>query len=432
MAEIPAFCLECDADIPDLARACPACGARRIARHEELHTLQIAHIDCDAFYAAVEKRDDPGLVDKPVIVGGAVRGVVTTACYIARTYGVKSAMPMFEARRRCPSAVVIRPDFAKYADAARQVRERMFALTPMVEPVSIDEAFVDLSGTARLHAMSPARSLAKLQREIRRELGFTVSVGLSCNKFLAKLASELDKPNGFSVIGAKEAKSRIAPMPVRAIWGVGPALEAKLRRDSIATIADLQQQDAAHLGRRYGDSGLRLARLSHGEDSRKINPVRETKSVSTETTFNVDLRNLRDLEDALWPLCEKASARMKEKRLEGRVITLKLKTDDFHAITRRVALPDPTNLARTAFDTASPLLAREADGRAFRLIGIGFSELETSSHAMQNELFPTPEGKKRREEHAMDKIREKFGADGIALGRSLAKKKPSRQNRDND
>ena len=304
---------------------CPACETGRITAHPELFKLSIAHLDCDAFYAAVEKRDDPSLEDKPVIIGGGVRGVVSTACYVARTYGVRSAMPMFKALKACPDAIVIKPNMSKYAEAARAVRQMMRDLTPMVEPLSIDEAFMDLSGTARVHGAPPAITLAKLQHRVESELGVTASIGLSHNKFLAKIASDLDKPQGFSVIGKAETKSFLARQPVTMIWGVGKAMAAKLERDGLKTIGELQHLDAATLGKRYGEMGLRLARLSQGDDTRAVKPERDTKSVSSETTFSSDMSDVKWLEDVLWELCEKVSGRMKASGFDGRVVTLKLK-----------------------------------------------------------------------------------------------------------
>lgn len=419
-----ALCRDCGARPGQLAIRCQGCGGRRIIRHAELFTLAIAHIDCDAFYASIEKRDDPALADSPVIVGGGVRGVVTTACYVARTYGVKSAMPMFKALKLCPDAIVIKPDFAKYSAAAREVRRLMENLTPLVEPVSIDEAFLDLSGTLRVHRAPPAEMLSKLQREVKREIGITVSVGLSFNKFLAKTASDFDKPDGFSIIGEAEAKSVLAKLPVSAIWGVGAVTARRLEADGFAKIADLQKADAAALARRYGEIGLRLATLSQGRDLRTVSTDRETKSVSSETTFNDDITDRRELEKILWRLCERTSSRMKEKGFEGRVVTLKLKTADFRTLTRRTTIPRASNLARVAYDAAKPMLAEAATGKAYRLIGVGYSALEAASEAPQTELFAETEGKLKREEEAIDAIRRKFGDSAIALGRIYAKKPP--------
>lgn len=341
-------------------------------------------------------------------------------------------MPMFRALKACPEAVVIKPDFAKYSSVGREVREMMEELTPLVEPVSIDEAFLDLTGTGRLHKMPPAAALARLQREIKREIGITVSVGLSFNKFLAKTASDFDKPNGFSVIGESEAKCVLARLPVSAIWGVGAVMAGRLAADGYRTIADLQKADAASLARRYGETGLRLADLSHGRDRRPVAPSRETKSVSSETTFAADTGDLKSLEDILWRLSERTSARMKAKQLAGRVVTLKLKTEDFRTITRRATLPRPSNLARTAFDAARPMLADSLGGRAFRLIGIGYSSLAPATVAAQPDMFAGAEEKIRREETAIDAIRRKFGDDAIALGRNYAKKPKTSPIKDSD
>ena len=212
------FCRDCLSDAADSATRCAACRSPRLARHPELHSLTIAHVDCDAFYATIEKRDNPDIADKPVVVGGGTRGVVAAACYVARTYGVRSAMPMFEAKRRCPDAIVIKPNMAKYVQVGREVRRAMFALTPLVEPLSIDEAFLDLNGTERLHGKSAAKALAGFATKVERDLGITVSIGLSANKFLAKIASDLDKPRGFAVLGAAEAVSFLASKPVGFIY----------------------------------------------------------------------------------------------------------------------------------------------------------------------------------------------------------------------
>ena len=422
------FCQNCGNDVAQPEAACPACGALRIVAHDELAALNIAHVDCDAFYASVEKRDDPALRDRPVIVGGGVRGVVTTACYIARTYGVKSAMPMFKALKACPQAVVIKPDFAKYLAASRDIRERMLALSPLVEPLSIDEAFIDLAGTERVHGAPPAKMLARLQSEVANEVGVTISVGLSHNKFLAKIASDLDKPSGFAVIGKEETRAFLASQPVSLIWGIGAATEARLRRDGFARISDLQAADERRLVAQYGELGLRLSKLSRGEDYRPVKPRREAKSVSAETTFNADKSARRDLEAALWPLCEKVSSRMKEKGLAGRVVTLKLKTANFRTLTRRVSLDAPSNLADTAYKRAAALLGETVDGGAFRLIGVGYCDLSPAEDAAQFSLFEDDERRIAAREDAIDAIRRKFGEGAIGVGRG----KFSGRNRDDD
>lgn len=426
--EIPGFCRDCGRSLVikqgALRLRCPACESVRIAAHREIFELSIAHLDCDAFYAAIEKRDNPELEDLPVIIGGGVRGVVSTACYVARTYGVKSAMPMFKAREACPNAVIIKPNMAKYAEVGRAVRKMMLDLTPLVEPLSIDEAFMDLTGTSRVHGGPPAVTLAKLQARVKDELGVTASIGLSHNKFLAKMASDLDKPQGFSIIGKAETKSFLARQPVTMIWGVGKAMATKLEQDGIASIGQLQKLDAGTLGKRYGEMGLRLARLSQGDDKRSVKPERETKSVSSETTFNEDHRDVNWLEDVLWELCEKVSARMKASGFEGRTITLKLKTSDFKTITRRTTLDAPANLARIAFSAAKPMLHDAAQGRAYRLIGVGFSGLSfASENAAAPDLFGDSNEKIAKTEKAIDAIREKFGKDAVQSGRVLRRER---------
>jgi DNA polymerase IV len=331
---IHGFCRDCLTQFTDDAKRCPSCGSPRIVKHLELHKLAIAHIDCDAFYAAVEKRDNPEIRDKPVIVGGQIRGVVSTACYIARIHGVKSAMPMFKALKLCPEAVVVKPDMAKYAAAGKIVRDIMFEFTPLVQPVSIDEAFLDLSGTEKLHGTSPALSLAKLVKRIEKEVGITASIGLSHNKFLAKLASDFEKPRGFSVIGKADTLAILSAKPVGAIWGVGKATQAQLAKGGITMIDQLQTMEKSDLMRKFGNMGSRLYHLSRGEDIREVSTERETKSISAETTFNDDISDYKLLEPILWNLAQKVSRRAKASRMAGYTVTLKLKTKDFQSLTR--------------------------------------------------------------------------------------------------
>jgi DNA polymerase-4 len=413
-----AFCRDCLADAHEEAR-CPACFSPRLARHPELDKLTLAHVDCDAFYAAIEKRDDPSLADKPVIVGGGRRGVVTTACYLARTFGVRSAMPMFEARRLCPQAAIVRPDFDKYTRASRQVRALMLELTPQMEPLSIDEAFIDLSGTERLHGMTAAKVLARFAARVEQSVGITVSIGLSCNKFLAKIASDLDKPRGFAVLGATEAKSFLAPRPVTLIYGVGKVTQAKLVRDGYRLIADLQDADERELARRYGEEGLRLARLSRGIDTRAVNPERNRKSVSAETTFERDLSSFRPLERQLWSLTEEVSDRLKHDGLSGATVTLKLKTADFRILTRARSLEDPTQLAGKIFAAGRDLLAREINGTRYRLIGIGVSALNEASAADPADLIDHGAERRAAAERAVDRVRGKFGQKSVIKGLAL-------------
>ncbi len=410
------ICRDCFSAVLGVDRRCRACGSPRLLRHPELHQLSIAHIDCDAFYAAVEKRDRPELADKPVIIGGGTRGVVSTACYIARIHGVKSAMPMFKALKLCPHATVIPPDMTKYATAGKQVRELMLEVTPLVEPLSIDEAFLDLTGTARLHGMSPALTLAHLIARISEKVGISASVGLSHNKFLAKLASDLEKPRGFSVLGKAETLSFLASKPVGFIWGVGKAMQEELAKGGITMISQLQQMEKNDLMRRYGSMGARLYHLSRGEDQRIVSTDDHSKSISAETTFNTDIADRAELERILWPLAEKVSRRAKAEGVAGHTVVLKLKTSDFKLRTRNVSLADPTLLAHRIYDAALPLLQRETTGTAFRLIGIGISGLVEARPEQETETLDVTTAARAKAELAVDRIRDKFGRDAVNRG----------------
>ncbi len=407
------FCRDCLTDATPQRLRCAVCGSPRLLRHNELDTLAIAHVDCDAFYATIEKRDDPTLAAEPVIVGGGKRGVVATCCYIARTFGVRSAMPMFEALRLCPQAKVIRPNFEKYAKAGREVRKMMLELTPLVEPLSIDEAFLDLSGTTRLHGMSPAKALARFAAVVEKNLKITVSIGLSCNKSLAKIASDLDKPRGFAVLGAGEAPAFLAPKPVSFIYGVGKASAARFARDGFHRIADLQRVDEIELMRRYGEEGRRLARLARGIDARGVSAERETKSVSSETTFEQDISDFRSLERILWGLAEDVSGRLKTKELAGATVTVKLKSADFKIRTRARSLGSPTQLAHRIFAAARGLLEHEIDGTRYRLLGVGVSALASADEADPADLV---DGRTAQAEHAVDSVRARFGESAVIRG----------------
>ncbi len=410
------FCRDCLADAPDQAMRCLVCGSPRLMRHPKAGSLSIAHVDCDAFYATIEKRDDPTLADRPVIVGGGKRGVVAAACYVARTYGIRSAMPMFEAKRRCPDAVVVKPNMAKYVQVGREVRKAMIALTPLVEPLSIDEAFLDLSGTQRVHGMSTPKVLARFASKVECQLGITVSIGLSANKFLAKIASDLDKPRGFAVLGQAEAARFLADKPVGFIYGVGAMSAAKLAADGFRTIADLQRADERDLMHRYGEEGSRLWRLARGIDARTVDPERDTKSISAETTFEQDIGEFRPLEQYLWDLTERVSRRLKANSLAGSTVTLKLKSADFKIRTRARALGMPTQLAARIFAAGRDLLAHEVGTTRFRLIGIGVSNLE---NAEGDDFADLIDRRAAEAEHAVDRLRSKFGRNAVVKGLAL-------------
>lgn len=400
-------------------KRCPDCGSPRLFMHKELGCLTLAHLDCDAFYASVEKRDRPELADKPVIVGGGRRGVVAACCYVARIYGVRSAMPMFKALERCPDAVVLRPDMARYREAGEQVRALMREITPLVEPLSIDEAFLDLTGTEALHAGPAARTLARLALRIEREVGVTASVGLSYNKFLAKIASDLDKPRGFAAIGKAQALDFLAEKPVGLIPGVGEALQRALSRDGITTIRQLRGYEETELTARYGAIGRRLSQFAHGVDTRAVEPDAPAKSLSAETTFDEDVAEAEELLRRLWPLCETVAGRLKRADLAGRTVTLKLKTADFRTLTRAQRLNDPTKLADRLYTAAEPLLRKEADGRRFRLIGIGASDLTDAVFADPPDLLDPDRGRRAQVEAAMDAVRAKLGPRAIVKGRGF-------------
>ncbi|WP_342728644.1 DNA polymerase IV [Bradyrhizobium sp. B097] len=407
------FCRDCLGDLDIKVKRCSHCGSPRLVRHRTLPALALAHIDCDAFYATVEKRDNPDIADRPVIIGGGKRGVVSAACYIARTYGVRSAMPMFKALELCPDATVIPPDMAKYVRVGREVRQAMQALTPLVEPLSIDEAFLDLSGTQRVHGMIPAKVLAKFARDVEREIGITVSVGLSCNKFLAKIASDLDKPRGFAALDQDEAREMLAGKPVGFIYGVGPATQEKLVQRGFRVIADLQRADENELMKQFASEGRRLWRLARGIDDRSVVPDRGAKTISSETTFETDIRDFAILEKLLWKLSEKTSARLKSSDLSGCTITLKLKTADFRQRTRSQSIQTPTQLAAKIFAVTREMLVKEIDGTAFRLMGAGVSALRPGAQANDSDML---DRRSAHAERAIDNLRKKFGNAAVIRG----------------
>jgi DNA polymerase-4 len=412
---IRAICRDCLRTGDRKVERCPGCDSRRMVCHDELDRLTIAHLDCDAFYASVEKRDRPELRDRPVIVGGGKRGVVSTCCYIARQYGVHSAMPMFKALKACPEAVVIKPDFRKYIAASEAIFGAVGRLTPLVQTLSLDEAWIDLAGTERLNGGPPALQLIRLQQQIEAETGLTVSIGLAPNRFLAKVASELDKPRGFSVLGS-EAAAVLAPRPVGILPGVGPVFRKTLQSDGYATVGDLAAADVRDLVKRYGETGLRLHDLAHGRDARAVNPGHERKGMSAETTFNEDLTSAADLEAELWPLCEKLAAKARRDGVASRVLVLKLRRTDFKIVTRRISLPEPVQTARALFAAARALMKPEL-GRPYRLIGIGMAEVVDAVAAPA--LFETTEARVLKTETAIDALRAKFGARAVVAGRAL-------------
>ena len=419
---MPALCRDCLTQFEPVSQRlrCPACRSPRTLSHPELFTLTIAHMDCDAFYASVEKRDRPDLAAQPVIIGGGKRGVVSTACYIARIKGVKSAMPMFQALKLCPEAVVLKPRMDLYVEVSRKVRAMMEELTPAIEPLSLDEAFLDLSGTEKLHHAPPAVMLARLVNRMEAELGISGSIGLSHNKFLAKIASDLDKPRGFSVIGRAETLAFLAPKSIRLIWGVGAAGQESLERTGIRTFSDLCRWSLPDLTQRFGAMGERLYHLARGEDRRRVQRDAAVKSISNETTFFDDTADRALLDGHLWRLAEKAADRAKAHDLAGRTITLKIKTAKFRLLTRRSTLAEPTQIADKIYRTARELLDQLPEKGPFRLIGVGLSDLAGAEGAdLSGDLLDPGAAKRARAERATDAIRKRFGRQAIVKGRSL-------------
>ena len=416
---MPGLCRDCLTILTD-ERRCPSCASPRVKTHPELFDLTIAHMDCDAFYASVEKRENPDLADKPVIIGGGKRSVVSTACYVARIRGVHSAMPMFKALAQCPDAVVIKPRMSLYASVSSEIREMMGELTPDVEPLSLDEAFMDLSGTQKLHGAPPAIMLARLVKRMKDELGLTGSIGLSHNKFLAKVASDLDKPRGFSVIGKAETAEFLRDKPVGLIWGIGPVAQETLERAGIRTFPDLLRWDQETLTARFGSMGYRLWHLARGQDKRRVSAHTPMKSISNETTFFEDTASTDILDGHLWRMSEKVADRAKAKRLAGRVVTLKLKRANHKTITRRISLHDATQIADRIYRTARGLFDQVGDQGPYRLLGCGISDLCSEDQAdMSSDLLDPGAAQRSQAERATDEIRRRFGIDSIIKGRSL-------------
>jgi DNA polymerase-4 len=384
----PFLCCDCCEIVAASSGVCPTCASQRLIAHAEIATLGIAHIDCDAFYASVEKRDRPELAQEPVIVGHpGGRGVVTTACYVARKFGARSAMPMFQALELCPHATVIAPDMAKYKRVSEDIRTIFAAATSVIEPVSLDEAYLDLTDDYRTEAPPAAEALALIAARVEREVGITVSIGLSCNKFLAKLASDLHKPRGFSVIGAAEAKAFLAPLSVRKIHGVGAVTARRMEESGLATIADLQALPERELIARFGKFGRRLALYAHGQDDRRVTPSRPTKSISAETTFRQDTGSAAELRKVAERLSERVAGQLARKGLAGRSVVLKLKASDFRLLTRQRSFTHPTQRASVIFESVAAMIDREADGRTFRLIGVGVGDLAEAAAADPTDLF---------------------------------------------
>ena len=415
------FCRDCYNQSKEISNKCEICFSPRIIQHNEISNLEIAHIDCDAFYASVEKRDNPKLKNKPVIIGGGNRGVVSTACYIARIKGIHSAMPIYKAKKLCPEAIIISPNIKKYRIVSNQIRDLMKELTPIIEPISLDEAFLDLKGTYRLHKKIPAILLAKLVNKIENELNITASVGLSFNKYLAKVCSDLDKPKGFSVLGKNEAHFFLKDKPVNLLWGVGSKFKTKLNSDGIINIGQIQKMDEKELIKRYGVMGLHISQLSKGKDSRAVKANRQIKSISHEITFSKNIKNKKELEDILVNLSQKIAFRAKSSELGGKTINLKLKTKDFKLISRSKTISQPTQLERIIYKVAKELLYNEKNNYEYRLIGLGISELKEERFCDLGDLIDLKYNNEKNIDTAINSLRAKFGDNIIERGKNYAK-----------
>lgn len=374
----------------------------------------------DAFFASVEQRDNPDLRGKPVIVGAGPheRGVVSAASYEARKFGVHSAMPSRTAYRLCPQGVFVHPHMHKYSEASRQIMIILESFTPLVQPVSVDEAFLDVSGAVKQFA-DAVKMGRRIKDEIRRQTELTASVGIAPNKFLAKLASDLNKPDGLTVITEEDKVKILEPLPVSKIWGVGKVTEKRLCELGIKTIGDLQRFPLDDLRRLMGNVAGHLHALAWGEDSREVATEEETKSISSEHTFDRDTADLNQIKKCLLEQCDEIGTRLRSEHLAARTVQLKLRYADFTTLTRSKTLPVPTQDEMTIYQVGERLLAAEQIcGRSIRLIGIGGSNLVLPSET-QADLFDQTPQKRARLAKAVDELRGKLGVGAIKRGASL-------------
>ena len=382
----------------------------------------ILHIDMDAFYASVEERDNPSLVGQPVIVGGSAegRGVVAAANYEARKFGVHSAMAAARARRLCPHAVCIKPRIDHYASVSRQIRDIFEQFTPLVEPLSLDEAFLDVTGSE--HLFGPSAEIGRqIKRRIREELKLTASVGVASNKFVAKIASALKKPDGFVVVESSEVQAFLDPLPVGRLWGVGKVTGQVFERLGVRTIGQLRQMPLAQLNELFGASGEHFWQLAHGIDDRRVVPDREAKSISNETTFAEDIADVEVLRAWLVELVEQVARRLRRHDIKGRTVELKVRFADFQTITRSMTLAAPTSTTRELLEAGVELLTKRlpARHRPIRLLGFGVSKLDGSGKSQQA-LFDQPDRERHQElDRVADQITEKFGKLALRRGAGL-------------
>jgi len=384
----------------------------------------ILHIDMDAFYASVEEREDPSLVGKPVIVGGSAegRGVVAAANYEARKYGVHSAMAAARARRLCPHAVFLKPRIDYYAAISRQIRKVFEQFTPLVEPLSFDEAFLDVTGSESIFGPSSAIG-RKIKDQIRAELKLVASVGVAPNKFVAKIASDLEKPDGFVVVRPDEVQAFLDPLPVGRLWGVGRVTGQVFERLTIRTIGQLRQMPIKTLNDLFGSSGEHYWRLAHGIDDRRVVPDREARSISSETTFAEDISDMEMLRTCLVELVEQVARRLRHHDIKGRSVELKVRFSDFKTISRSLTLGEPTNITQELLEAGVDLLSKRfpPGHLPIRLLGFGVNKLDDSGTSQQ-QLFDQADRERHRElDRVTDQITAKFGKLAIRRAARLEK-----------
>lgn len=380
------------------------------------HNRWIVHIDMDAYFASVEQRDNPGYRNKPVIIGGlSGRGVVATASYEARKYGVKSAMSIAEARKRCPDGIYLRPNMTKYAQISSQILHIFQSYSPLVEPLSLDEAFLDVTGMEALYP-DVTEIPRQIKKRIKEELHLTASAGLAPNKFLAKLASDLEKPNGFVVIRPGEEIQLLAPMSVKKLWGVGGATANILSKLDIQTIADLRKSTPHFLTKHLGSCALDLYNLAWGRDDRPVIPGHEAQSIGNETTFEIDLWSKEDIHSILLALAAKVGWRLRKAGLCGRTVTLKVRFSSFQTLSRSVTVPVPLSLDQEIYETALKMLEKVPLKEGVRLLGITVAKLRPEGTG-QLSLFTETNEQQEKITTVMDKLKDKFGESIITRGR---------------
>jgi len=376
----------------------------------------IVHIDMDAFFASVEKLDNPDLKDKPVIVGGlGKRGVVATASYEARRYGIKSAMPILKARKLCPDGIYLPPRFERYREISKKIQQILLSYTPKIEPISLDEAFLDLTETVDSFDLAVAKA-AKIQIEIKEKLGLTCSVGVAPNKFLAKLASDMRKPNGFTVIRKEEIEDVLRDLPISRMWGVGRITEKKLNDMGVKTIGELKKIPKSRLKDAFGKQGENLYRLARGIDESPVEPYHPVKSISQEMTFDEDIKNPEKIKLYIARLSEEVGEALRKRGLRARTVKIKVRFSDFTTITRQLSFDIPTSSTGMIRSLARKLFEEKVAGnKKVRLIGVGVSNL-TGKKEGQLYLFPKAEEKLEKIDYLLDMIRERFGKNSIRRG----------------